>query len=131
MDWFLYDNGLRHERIKYLPLFHNIWSKYDIDTGISHVSICSNEIRLSLTYLITISLIKDSKNWYSIRLSFLIFTEITKLKTREMFCNHQITKYNTPSKCNCFSNREIKYPQNLIPLSYTKTQIIQERGRQK
>ena len=29
------------------------------------------------------------------KLSFLIFTEITKLSTREMFRNHQIAKLNT------------------------------------
>ena len=37
----------------------------------------SNEIRVSVTYLITIT------------------TEIAKLDTREMFCNHQIAKLNT------------------------------------
>ena len=49
------------------------------------------------------------------KLSFLIFTEIAKLNTREMFCNHQIAKLNT-RKIKFFSNREIKYPRNLIPL---------------
>ena len=29
------------------------------------------------------------------RLSFLIFTEIAKLNTREMFCNRRIAKLNT------------------------------------
>ena len=29
------------------------------------------------------------------RLSFLIFTEIAKLNTREMYCNHQIATLNT------------------------------------
>ena len=48
--------------------FPNIWSKYDIDTrilhistGILHISTYSNEIRVSVTYLITITLIKSRK----------------------------------------------------------------------
>ena len=49
------------------------------------------------------------------RLWFLIF--IAKLNTGEMFCNHQIVKSKT-SKMQFFSNRGIKYPQNLIPLTY-------------
>ena len=49
------------------------------------------------------------------RLSFLIFTEIMKLNTCKMFCNHQIPKLNT-RKMFFFSSREIKYPGNLIPL---------------
>ena len=48
------------------------------------------------------------------RLSFLIFTEIAKSNTREMFGDHQIAELNT-RKIIFFSNREIKYPQNLIP----------------
>ena len=49
------------------------------------------------------------------RLSFLIFTEIAKLNTSEMFCNHQIAKLNTRKNL-IFSNREIKYLQNVIHL---------------
>ena len=44
------------------------------------------------------------------RLSFLIFTEIAKLNTLEMFCDYQIVILNTRKKL-FFSNREIKYPQ--------------------
>ena len=51
------------------------------------------------------------------RLSLLIFTEIAKLNTRELFCNHQIVKLDT-SKFLFFSNRKIKYPRNLISLRY-------------
>ena len=40
--------------------FPNIWSKYDIDTRILHISTYNNEIRLSVTYL-TITLISNSK----------------------------------------------------------------------
>ena len=54
------------------------------------------------------------------RLLFLIFTEITKLNTRDMFCNHQIAKSNT-RKMYFFSNRKIKYPRNSIPLWYAVT----------
>ena len=36
-------------------------------------------------------------------LSFLIFTKITKLNTREMFCNHQIAKLKT---------RKMYFPRN-------------------
>ena len=50
------------------------------------------------------------------RLSFLIFTEIAKLNTREMFRNHQISRLNTLKMF--FSNREIRYQQMLIPLRY-------------
>ena len=57
------------------------------------------------------------------RLSFIIFTEIRKLNTREMFGNHQIAKLNT-RKMWFFSNREIKYPRNLIPLRYTNSSCI-------
>ena len=42
-------------------LFSNIWSKYDIDTRISQISSYSNEIRVSVTYLITITLISNRK----------------------------------------------------------------------
>ena len=49
------------------------------------------------------------------RLSFLNSTEIGKLSTRELFCNYQIAKLKT-RKMFFFSNREIEYPQNLIPL---------------
>ena len=51
------------------------------------------------------------------RLSCLIFAEIAKLNTREMFCTHQITKLNTPQNL-FFPDREIKYLRNLIPLRY-------------
>ena len=40
-----------------------------------------------------------------------------------MFGNHQIAEFNT-RKMFFFSNREIKYPQNLIPLSYSSTCIV-------
>ena len=36
-----------------------------------------------------------------------------------MFCSHQTAKLNTRKKF-FFSNREIKYPRNLIPLRYTE-----------
>ena len=42
-------------------LFPNIWSKYDIDTRISRVLRKANEIRYSVTYLITITLINNRK----------------------------------------------------------------------
>ena len=49
--------------IKYLPswdsLFPNIWSKYDTDIGILHISIYGIEIRVSVTYLIPITLISN------------------------------------------------------------------------
>ena len=51
------------------------------------------------------------------RPSFLIFTEIATLNTRELFYNHQIAKLNT-RKMYFFSNPKIKYLQNLIPLRY-------------
>ena len=45
---------------KYIPMkcftftkSPNIWSKYDIDTPISHISTYSNKIRVFVTYLIT------------------------------------------------------------------------------
>ena len=50
------------------------------------------------------------------RLSFLIFAEIAKLNTRDLFCNHQIAKLDT-CKIYIFSNREIKCSQNFIALS--------------
>ena len=49
----------------------------------------------------------------------IFFTKIAKLNTREMFCNNQIAKLNTRKIC-FFSNCEIKYPRNLIPLRYKK-----------
>ena len=42
-------------------IFPNIWSKYDIDTLISHTSTYSNKIRVSVTYLIKIALISNRK----------------------------------------------------------------------
>ena len=50
------------------------------------------------------------------RLLFLIFTEIANLNTCEMFCHHQTAELNT-GKMQFFSNHEIKYPQNLVPLA--------------
>ena len=38
-----------------------IWSKYDIDTRVSHMPTYSDEIRASVTYLITITLINNRK----------------------------------------------------------------------
>ena len=38
-----------------------------------------------------------------------------------MFWNLSIAKLDT--KCNFFSNREVKYPQNLIPLRYTAREV--------
>ena len=55
------------------------------------MSLCSNKIRVSVTYLITIALINKTKK---LRLLFLTFTEIAILNTPEMFCNHQIAKLN-------------------------------------
>ena len=45
------------------------------------------------------------------RLLFLVFIEIAKLNTREMFCNHQIVKLNTHKMLSFFSSGEIKYSQ--------------------
>ena len=42
-------------------LLANIWSKYDDDTHILHISTYGNKIRLSVTYLITITLINNRK----------------------------------------------------------------------
>ena len=44
--------------IKYLP---SLRSKHDIDNHMSHISTYSNEIRVSVTYLITITLINNRK----------------------------------------------------------------------
>ena len=46
------------------------------------------------------------------RFLFLSFTEIAKLNTGEIICNHQIVKLNTRTM-SFFSNRQIKYPRNL------------------
>ena len=43
-------------------------------------------------------------------LLFLIFTEIAKLDTRGMFCNHQIVKLNI-RKMYFYSNHEIRYAE--------------------
>ena len=49
------------------------------------------------------------------RLLFLIFTEIAKLNTREMFCKHQIAKI--PAKCNfVFPIVKLSAHKILIPL---------------
>ena len=42
-------------------LFPNIWLKYDIDTGISHISSYRNKIRVSVIYLLTVALINNRK----------------------------------------------------------------------
>ena len=56
------------------------------------------------------------------RLLFLIFTEIAKLNTREMFCNHQIAKI--PAKCNfVFPIVKLSTHKILIPLK-VDVQII-------
>ena len=68
-------------------LFPNIWSKYDTDTCISHMSTYSNKIRVSVTYLITNTLINNRKINIPSDFSFLIFTDIAKLNTHEMFGN--------------------------------------------
>ena len=47
-------------------------------------------------------------------LLFLILTETAKLDTRGKFYNHQIAKLNIRKMF--FSNREIRYRQDLIPL---------------
>ena len=41
--------------------FPNISSKYNFDTRISHISTNINEIRVSVTYLITLTLINKIK----------------------------------------------------------------------
>ena len=67
-------------------------------TPVYRYATCSNKIRV---YKIFDNNYIDWRYWYSMRLLFLIFPEIAKLNTREMFCNHQIvfffsiTKYNT------------------------------------
>ena len=76
-------------------LFPNIWSKYDIDTCILHIFTYSKEIRVSVTCLITIAMINNRKIDTQWDFSFLIFTEIAKLNTCEMFFDHQIAKLNT------------------------------------
>ena len=42
-------------------LFPNTWSKYDINTRISYISTNINEVRVSVTYLITLTLINKRK----------------------------------------------------------------------
>ena len=93
--------------------------QYDIDTRMLHISTYSHEIRVSVTYLITITLINNRKIDIQMRLSFLVFTEIAKLNTREIFCNQQIAKLDTHNML-FFSNHEIKHPRNLIPLRHVK-----------
>ena len=69
--------------------------------------------RISL--LIIITLINNRK--INIRPWFFVSTEIVKLNTYEMFCNHQLEKLNT-RKMYFFSKCGIKQPRNLKPLKY-------------
>ena len=77
-------------------LFPNIWSKYDIDTCILHISINSYEIRVSVTYLIPITLISVTTERLIFKGTFVsFFNKIAKLNTHEIFCNHQMAKLST------------------------------------
>ena len=76
-------------------LFPNIGSKYNIDTRISHISTYSNKTRVSVTYLITITLINNRQTDIQWGFRCLFYNEIPKLNTREVFFNHQIAKWNT------------------------------------
>ena len=70
----------QNREIKYLPslrfFFFNISPKYDIDTRISHISTYSNEIRVSVTYLISITLINNKKIDIQGDLRFLILLKL-------------------------------------------------------
>ena len=79
-------------------LFPDIWSKYDIDT-IPHVFTYSNKIRVSVTYLITITFNNNRKN--VIRWDFLSY----------FYWNREI-KY--PWNSLELPNGEIRYPQNIL-----------------
>ena len=82
----------QNRKIKYLMSlrfsFPNTWSKFYADNGISQTFTYSNKIRVSETYLITATLINNRK--IDIQWDFHYL-----LNTREIFCNHQITKLNT------------------------------------
>ena len=76
-------------------LFPNIWSKYDINTRISHISTNINEIRVSVTYLITPTLINKRKiaNQWDFRFLF-------------------------------YWNREIKYPWDFLQSPNSKSNTL-------
>ena len=59
-DFWLFSQPQNTSRV-WDSIFPNIWLKYDIDTRISHISISGNEIRVSVTYLVTITLINNRK----------------------------------------------------------------------
>ena len=81
--------------------FPNIWSKCDIDTRIPHISKNSNKIRVFVINLI--------------RLTFLIFTEITKLnliplrkllkKTERVWCLISISSCSQRQRLEIFQSR--------------------------
>ena len=73
-------------------LFPNIWSKYDINTRISHISTNINEIRVSVTYLISPTLINKRKIAIQWDFRFLFYW-----------------------------NREIKYPWGFLQSSNSKS----------
>ena len=73
-------------------LFPNIWSKYDINTRISHISTNINEIRVSVTYLISPTLINKRKIAIQWEFRFLFYW-----------------------------NREIKYPWGFLQSSNSKS----------
>ena len=105
-------------------VFPNISSKYDIS-----ISVYSNKNRISVTYLITITLINNRKidmEW----LLFLIFSEIAKLNIHEMFYNHQLEWLNT-NKMYFFSNHEIKSSRKWKLNNETKNIMKLNNGEQR
>ena len=108
-------------KIKYLLSlrfsFPNIWLKCDTDTHISHISTYSTKIRVSVTYLITITLTIEKLIFNGNFVSYFYWNRKIKYLSNVL---------QSP-------NHEIKYPQNviffqsqnLIPLRWSIFFIIQ------
>ena len=78
----------------------------NIDSSTSHTSTYTHEIKVFVTFDNNYN-DKQQKNWYSLKLSLLIFTKIAEWDTCEIFCNHQIAKLNTRKMCFIFQFAEL------------------------
>ena len=97
-------------------LFPNIWSKYDIDTRIWRLSACNNEIRVSVTTLITIALIHKKLIFDKSFISYFYWNGEFKCPWNVLQLLHRKIKY---SQNVIFFSCEMSNPWTLIPLRFS------------
>ena len=94
-------------------LFPKIWTKYDIDIRTWHISTYSNEIRISVTYLIKITLINNRKINIPWDFRFLFSLKLQNIILVKCFTITKSWNY-VPAKFNAFKVGLVSQKQRFV-----------------